>query len=1507
MMTRNHRFFLGFSACCWAWHAVEAATVATPSFNKAHGFYTSAFSVTVTTATSGATLFYTTDGSVPTTSSTRYTGAVSIPGTRCLRAAAFMSGLTRSKVTTATYIFLGDIIKQAKLPAGCPAQWRNMFDWGTPQTIAADYEMDPDVVNDARYKNTIVNDLKAIPTLSIVGKTADMLGSYGVQCRSTHDGEFACSVELIHADNPSKGFQIDCAIRPHSWVMEKRAYRLLFKSPFGPTQLTYPIFEDAPLNAGGAASRFDRLVLRCGSNDRWGGDNGTYAQDEWARQSQIAMTGYGAHGTFMHTYINGLYWGVYNPVERPDESFLAAYFGGNKADYFAQHHAGDLSGNDDRWDYLINTLGTVDLSGSARYEELKQYLDVEQFCDYILLHWYSGCGDWVSPGCANHFAGNRNSPAGPARYFVWDHESSWFVNPRVAGRSYTGAWVKPQFLTSAEGSSWPYNASSGARISRLFRNALRNADFRTLFADRLYTHGFNGGALTDAASKARWDAICAYIERAMVGESARWGDTWQQPAPVATLDDTWKPARNTVRNYMTGNATRLRDKCRAQTMNGYKLYPSLDPPTYSQNGGTVAAGFQLRISEPATTGDIYYRTDGEDPRVSGGGVRTGTASSAASFTLTLNATGTVKARCKNGATWSALAEATFTVTGGTSIPAAPGNLAAAAQSSNSIKLTWTDNSGNETQFKIDRRVSGGSTWDRIAAPGANVTTYTDSGLAAGTTYYYRVKASNANGDSAYSNVAGATTESAAQPQIAVSTASVSVSCEQGENPANTTFQVWNGADGTLRYTITDDTSKLSVAPASGTSAGTADKRTHTISWTTADLAPGVYERTITVADDGSGAANSPVTVAVRITVSEAAAPPAAPSGLTAAALSPSEVRLSWTDNSDNEEDFKIRWNPAGAPENSTAIIVPADTSAYTHTGLSPNTAYVYIIKAVHTTLGDSAYTDPVEVTTPDDTPAPTAFTAYNDLAWESGQLALNITAYSRGQGGALVDYRTGAALGARLSLDSGGSGPYLDQGANAAGGTDAGAVFNGIVDCRGLIAYDAANLVMRFSGLDPALSYEVVVFGNRDNALYTDRITKNWIGGADSFVNAASAGADFSGPADASTGIANGYNTANGYVARFTEVDPGADGLFELHVYDNESATAPKFYVNAVMLSAYGAGGNTVVELRVDSSTRDVEERVGSGTLYVNSSDLEMVMDGSREQMVGLRFGPVPIPYGATVRAAYVQFTADEAHTESTRLTIQGEAADDSRRFGGSTVSSRARTLASASWSPPGWAIGEAGAAQRTPDLSALVQEIVDRPGWASGNHLALIVTGSGRRVAVAFDKDPAQAALLHVEYGAAAAAATGAGPVATGAAAPPPPPGDADANGLDDLWEYQYFVNGVGAPDADTDGDGLSNLEEFIAGSDPDGTDAEYLGVKLAVVDGRLTLTLPAVIPQAASYAGQARFYALETCAHAAGAGGWSIVPGYERVEAAEQAVTYAPPADEHAGFFRVRVWLEE
>ena len=195
--------------------------------------------------------------------------------------------------------------------------------------------------------------------------------------------------------------------------------------------------------------------------------------------------------------------------------------------------------------------------------------------------------------------------------------------------------------------------------------------------------------------------------------------------------------------------------------------------------------------------------------------------------------------------------------------------------------------------------------------------------------------------------------------------------------------------------------------------------------------------------------------------------------------------------------------------------------------------------------------------------------------------------------------------------------------------------------------------------------------------------------------------------------------------------------------------------------TAVSTGQNTF-EVRMAKGADDVEES-STGSMYINSSDLELVYDGSN-QIVGMRFSGVSVPKGATITNAYIQFKVDEATSGFTKVSIQGEAKPNALAFSNTkrNVSTRLRTVNAVSWSPLSWMTrGAVGIGQRTPNLAPIVQEIISQTGWTAGNSMVIIITGSGKRVAKAYEADPAGAPLLHIEYIVAATSVINISPLA--------------------------------------------------------------------------------------------------------------------------------------------------
>ncbi len=191
---------------------------------------------------------------------------------------------------------------------------------------------------------------------------------------------------------------------------------------------------------------------------------------------------------------------------------------------------------------------------------------------------------------------------------------------------------------------------------------------------------------------------------------------------------------------------------------------------------------------------------------------------------------------------------------------------------------------------------------------------------------------------------------------------------------------------------------------------------------------------------------------------------------------------------------------------------------------------------------------------------------------------------------------------------------------------------------------------------------------------------------------------------------------------------------------------------------------SSVIEIGVSAGNDDAEQRVGDGYMYFNSSDLELTNDpgvAKDNQSVGMRFNGVTIPRGSTITQAYIVFQVDETSSEATSIVFHGQAADNAGAFSSAAynLSSRAKTSAAVSWNNiPAW--NTVGARQQTPDLSSVIQEVVNRSGWVAGNSLVIIVDGSGRRVASSYESGASIAAKLHIAYS----------PSSGGGILPPPP-----------------------------------------------------------------------------------------------------------------------------------------
>ncbi len=242
-------------------------------FSVNRGFYETPFSLSITCATAGAEIRFTTNGSPPSpTNGFIFSSPISITGQSFIRAAAFLPDWIPSGIDTHTYVFLRDVLRQSNNIPGYPANWMQA-------SYPADYEMDPNIVNHPFYGTTFSNDLRSIPVLSIVTEHDGLWGpSRGIYTHPTslhdfavgQDWERAASAELIlpEGTNGATAFAVNCAVRMQGNASRdnvrtpKHSFRLLFKSEYGPSKLRYDWFP-------GPVEEFDNIVSARGGIRGW--------------------------------------------------------------------------------------------------------------------------------------------------------------------------------------------------------------------------------------------------------------------------------------------------------------------------------------------------------------------------------------------------------------------------------------------------------------------------------------------------------------------------------------------------------------------------------------------------------------------------------------------------------------------------------------------------------------------------------------------------------------------------------------------------------------------------------------------------------------------------------------------------------------------------------------------------------------------------------------------------------------------------------------------------------------------------------------------------------------------------------------------------------------------------------------------------------------------------------------------------------------------------------------
>lgn len=628
------------------------------AFSRPRGLVDAPFALELTSAVPEARIRYTLDGSPPDEAhGLDYAGPIAVERTAIVRAVAVGAGSRPSRVATATYLFPSDVVRQPDLPPGFPASW-GLYPEGTLEghPVPADYGMDPKVAGDPRYASTLEADLRSIPSLSIAMHPDDLFGAAGIYANplardeeridpatgaTVRPWERAASVEWLPADG-SPSFQIDAGIRiAGGWSRKpdstaKHSFSLRFRSAYGAGRLRFPLFD------GAGPTSFDALRLRGGQADtfHYFADKAQYVHDQWGRDTQRDMGWPAARGRWVHLYLDGLYWGLYNVAEELEDAFMASHMGGEAEDWDVIEAVGDgddprevwrvEDGSDVAFRELLGLRDTSLAAGGAvdraTYALASAMVDLPQYIDFTLVQLYGDNWDWPHK---NWTAARSRVHGGGFRFFVWDIEHMVQLRERDG---ICGPCSHHPAVDSC-GTRRCGDTVETAGAAGLHGWLLASPEYRLAFADRVALHLLPGGALAPEAAAARYRTLADAVERAIVGESARWGDVafgprtrnenWFFVAPflypdrVFTLDDHWRPERDRLLGsfFPARTARVLQQFCDAG------LYPGVAAVRLGTSGDPAESGPTV-VLEPALEGcagtvregTIFYTLDGNDPR-----------------------------------------------------------------------------------------------------------------------------------------------------------------------------------------------------------------------------------------------------------------------------------------------------------------------------------------------------------------------------------------------------------------------------------------------------------------------------------------------------------------------------------------------------------------------------------------------------------------------------------------------------------------------------------------------------------------------------------------------------------------------------------------------------------------------------------------------------------------------------------------------------------------------------
>jgi len=659
-------------------------------FSQPNGFYTDPFDLKLDVPDQAYSILYTIDGSNPQSSPTVRNGGksktitinpLSVTGrdkTPCyiVRASLKKEGEVATFPLTQTYIFLDQVINQSEPGGNWPAT-------GRVNGQVIDLVMDHKVTDDPRYSGQMKEAFLDIPSISVVTDLPNLFDpATGIYVNAQGHGdewERFSSAELINPDG-TPGFNINAGLRIRGGYSRhsgypKHAFRLFFREEYGAAKLKYPLFEDEGVD------EFDKIDLRCEQNYAWshpGDDKNrhTAVREVVSRDIQGKMGQPYTRSRYYHLYLNGMYWGLFQTQERSEARWAESYLGGSNEDYDVIKVNGDYSynleatdGNLESWQKVYNLI-QAGFSTNAAYFNLEGkdalgnpkkggevFVDIDNLIDYMQIIFYTGNFD--APISA--FSRNTN----PNNFYAIDRRDD-----KSSGFIFLAHDAEHTMMIEGQGPgiglyenrvpvSGNQNDFLKSQPQLLHFKLAENKEYRQRFADRAYKNFYNNGVFVPANLQTRFQNRAAEINKAIISESARWGDFTTGDNQPYTWENWDREIKDIYARFIPQRTQIVIDQFKVA-----KLMVDFKPPTYTKDNVllkdevySITGSYKVTLS--SVTGQIFYTLDGSDPRKIGGTQNTTAKEIKTGGILDLSGTAIINSRVRLGSDWSALATVKF--------------------------------------------------------------------------------------------------------------------------------------------------------------------------------------------------------------------------------------------------------------------------------------------------------------------------------------------------------------------------------------------------------------------------------------------------------------------------------------------------------------------------------------------------------------------------------------------------------------------------------------------------------------------------------------------------------------------------------------------------------------------------------------------------------------------------------------------------------------------------------